>query len=302
MFTTLARICKYGVQNLTRNGLVSIATVAIMILALLVFQGLNLFNVIASKAIASLQDKIDIAAYFKEVVPEDEVLKVERSLEALTEVKAVEYISKDKALEIFKTQHQNDSTISAALDELGSNPLLASLNIRAKDPSQYGAIAEYLEKGDSATLLEKVSYGQNKLAIDRLASIVGAFKQIGLGGTLFLALVAALVVFNTIRLAIHSNREELGVMRLVGASNKFINGPYIFSGIVYGTISAVLSVLLFAPAVAITAPYVDVLIPELSLSAYFYGHLPQTFFTQVVFGIVLGSVSAFMAARKYLKI
>ncbi len=302
MFTALARIIKYGLQNFSRNGLVSVATTAVMVLALIVFQGLAIFNVITKTAVVSLQDKIDIAAYFKPEATEDEILKVERALESLAEVKGVEYISKDKALEIFKSRHEEDETISAALKELEANPLLASLNIKAHDPSNYAVITEYLENSEASPILESVTFGQNKLAIDRLANIVNAFKKAGLGIAIFLSLVAALVVFNTIRLAIHSNRDELGVMRLVGASNKFINGPYVVAGIIYGVLSAVISIIVSAPLIAVAAPYVDVFIPELGLKAYFYGHLPQLIFNQLVLGVLLGSISAWSAVRKYLKI
>lgn len=301
MTTALFRIIKYGFQNFSRNGLVSITTTAVLALALLVFQGLIIFNVITNTAVASLQDKIDIAAYFKEEAPEDEILKVERALESLTEVKSVEYISKEKALEIFKERHQNDVTISAALGELETNPLLASLSVKAQSPDQYASIAKYLNSSANA-ILDRVTYDQNYLAIDRLSSIVNSLKQMGWGTAIFLAVVAALVVFNTVRLAIYSNRDELLVMRLVGASNRFINGPYVVTGLIYGVLAAFVTMILSAPLVAVAAPYVDVFIPELKLQAYFYSHLPQLVFYQMLLGAALGSVSAWVAIRKYLKL
>lgn len=302
MTTTLFRIIKYGFQNFSRNGLVSLATTAVMLLALLVFHGLVVFNAITGAAADSLEDKIDISAYFKDQVAEDEILKIERDLEALAEVKNVEYISKDKALEIFKDRHQNDETISAALSELEANPLFASLNIKAKDPSQYANIVEFFKKSEVEPAIEQVTYGENKLAIDRLASIVVAIKKIGWGSALLLSLVAALVIFNTVRLAIHSNRDELAVMRLVGASNKFINGPYIVAGIIYGAIAGVLSLIIAAPIAAASASYVDAFIPEFGLLQYFYSHLPQFLLYQLIIGAFLGAASAFFAVRKYLKI
>ena len=126
MATTLARIIKYGFQNLRRNGWLSFATVNVMILALIVFNGLIVFSILTETAIASLENKIDISVYFKVNVPEDEILELSRDLRTLGEVRDVEYVSKEKALEIFKERHAGDPTIEQALQELESNTLLAS--------------------------------------------------------------------------------------------------------------------------------------------------------------------------------
>lgn len=302
MATTILRILKFGLQNFSRNGLLSATTTIILTMALLVFNSLLIFGVIANFAVTSLQDKIDISVYFKSGAPEDNILTLEKALESLSEVKSVDYVSQAKALEIFKEKHQEDAVIAQALNELQVNPLLGSLNVKAKDPSQYATIAEYLENANLSDIIEKVSYAQNKLAIERLASIVGIFRNTGLGITIFLALVAILVTFNTIRLAIYSNREEIGIMRLVGASNKFIRGPYIFAGVLYGVLAGIISLVISMPIMALAAPYVGAFIPELALSSYFFGHLPQLAFYQIAFGVFLGGISAGVAVRRYLKI
>lgn len=302
MTTTLARIIKYGLQHFGRNGWLSVATISVMVLALLMFEGLIVVQSITDKAIASLQDKIDISVYFKSNIGEDEILKVAKSLEGLAEVKSIEYISQDKALAIFQERHREDAAITAALEELGGNPLLASLNIKAHDPSKYSGIASYFEDEKLSSLVEKVTYSQNKIIIDRLATIIDTFEKAGLGITLFLAMVAALVTFNTIRIAIYSNREELNVMRLVGASNTFINGPYIVAGVLYGILAAILSFFIALPILGAIAPYVGIFIPELNLSAYMSANWPTFLAYQFLFGIVLGAVSTAIAVRRYLKI
>lgn len=302
MTTAFARILKYGLQNFFRNSWLSIATISIMVLTLLVFHGLILFNSITDTAIMSLQDKIDISVYFKGVATEDDVLRVERELETLSEVKSVEYISQDKALAIFKERHADDRTITTALGELDENPLLASLNIKANNPEDYSSIAAYLERVELAEVVEKVTYAQNKSAIDRLASIVRAFENAGFGMAIALALVASLITFNTVRLAIYSNREELKIMRLVGASNSFINGPYIVVGLLYGIAGAVVSLMIAMPVVAAVSPYVNVFIPEMNLQAYFYGNFAPLLGYQLLLGGILGAISSVVAVRRYLKI
>jgi len=302
MITTLSRILKYGLQNFQRNGWLSVATIAVMLLVLLTFQGVIIFGATGGKALEEFQDKIDISVYFRPEVSEDQILKVEEALEQVKEVKAVEYVSKDKALEIFKIQHQDESVISSALAELEDNPLLASLNVKAKDPNDYSTIASYLEGESLKSVIEKVTFKENRLVIERLASLVSTGRKVGLFVVLFLSVIAALVVFNTIRIAIYSNREEIGVLRLVGASNGFINGPYVVSGAIYGVIAAAATMIFTVPAVLFAAPYVSVFIPSMDLTQYLTANLFSLLVYQLFFGVGLGVVSSAIAIRRYLKI
>jgi len=302
MATTLARIIKYGVQNFLRNGWLSAVTILVMVLVLFVFNGLVIFNFLTDSASLALRDKIDISVYFKEITAEDDILKVERELEKLPEVNAIEYISKENALKIFSDAHKEDAVISSALQELGGNPLLASLNVKAKDPNDYNKIASYLENSSLSAVIEKVTYAQNQLVINRLAQVVNALENVGISVVIVLAFIASIVTFNTIRLGIYSNREELGIMRLVGASNKYIRGPYIVNGILYGIIAGVLSLIIAAPIVSLASPYFSAFMPDVSLSNYFYGNLSKLLGYQLMFGMLLGSVSSVIAVRRYLKI
>ena len=306
MVTTIYRIIKNGFQNFWRQRLISIATLTVMLLALLVFSSLIIFNVVAVSALNSIQEKIDISVYFKTTAPEDEILRIKQSLEGLDEVKNVNYISRDRALEIFKGKHASDTvsdkTIIQAVNELETNPLPASLNIKANDPGKYSVIASYLNNDSLRNYVNNVSYAQNKVVIDRLASIINFSRWAGAGLTAILAIVAILVVFTTILLAIYSSREGIEVMRLVGASNMFIRGPYIVEGIIYGTISAVLSMVILFPVVYFISPDVKKLIPDMDLLSYFTSNFFQFFAYQLLFGIGIGIVSSFIAIRRYLRI
>jgi len=302
MFTILSRIIHFGFVSFWRNGWLSTATVAIMVLALSVLLGLNLFSFITEQAVTSLQDKIDISVYFKSNAPEDQILAIKRSLESLSEVKSADYISRDKALEIFKERHKDEATISQAINELNSNPLQASLEVKAKDPRDYASLAQYFS--DSPNLsqyIESVSYSKNRVVIERLNSIIRNVTSGGLLLTFALAFIAALVIFNTIRLAIYSNREEIGIMRLVGASNSLVRGPYVVEGIIGGVIAAVFSMVLAAPVLYTLSPYMNEFVPNLNLFRYFYTHVFSLFGYQLLLGVLLGGVSSFWAVRRYLK-
>jgi cell division transport system permease protein len=228
-------------------------------------------------------------------------LSIQQSLEGLSQVQSVDYISRDQALAIFKQNHAGDTTITQAVNELDTNPLEASLNIKAKNPSQYGAIADYLNSSDLSQYVDSVSYTQNQSVIDRLAKIV---KTVEVGGVIVMivfALLAGLVVFNTIRLAIYSSREEIGVMRVVGASNALVRGPFVVEGTLCGAIAALLSLIISAPILFAINPYLNIFIPGMDLFQYFLSHIVALFFYILFFGIVLGAASSFVAVRRYLK-
>lgn len=304
MATSLLRIIKYGLQTFWRNAPVSLAAIVVMVWALLVFEGLMLLTVVTNRAVLSIEDKIDISAYFKTNVPEDEILKIERALKDFPEVKSVEYISRERALELFKEQHKSNpnSPVFQALKELGDNPLQASLNIKAHNPEDFPEIASYFESDQFKDVVDRVTYHQIRVAIERLNKIVRVVEGFALALTLFLAFTAALVTFNTLSLAIYSNREEIGIMRLVGASNGFINGPYVVVGVLYGMLGAFVSILLTLPFLGTVSTYLAIVIPELNLKGYFYGNILLLLGYQILFGVGLGVFSSAVAIRRYLKI
>lgn len=303
MLTTFLRIIKYGFLGFWRNGWLSTVTIIIMLLALLVFEGLIITNTVANTAISSLEDKLDISVYFKSETPEDEILKIKKSLEGLSETKSVEYISKDEALAIFKENHLDDTTISAALEELKNNPLLASLNIKADEPKNYAVINAKLSQDAFKDYIDSAPYSSDQgLIIERSIKISDTLKKLGLISTIIFAAIAILITFNTIRLAIYSNREEISIMRLVGASNIFTRGPYIVEGIIYGLIAGTLSFVVIIPIIYGTSYYVKTFIPEMNLWQYLLSNSIKLIGYQLLFGVGLGAFSSFIAVRKYLKI
>ncbi len=302
MATTLLRVIKYGLQSFWRNGWLSAATILVMVLALLTFEGLLLFSTITKAAVSSLQDKIDISVYFKTDAAEDDMRAVEREVKALPEVKNVVYISRDLALKNFRALHADDATIGRALDELGENPLAASLNIKANDPKDYKIIAAFAGNEKWKSLVEKVTYGENQGAITRLTKIVDTANIVGVAVNIIFAFIAIIIAFNTIRLAIYSNREEIGIMRLVGASNAYIRGPYIVEGILYGAIATLIAFIIVVPIVLSIAPYITIVIPSMNIAKTFYGSFFTILGDTLLLGIALGTISSSIAITRYLKV
>jgi len=295
------RIIKWAFKNFWRNGWLSTATVSIMVLTLLVITALLMVNIVANAVLGNLEKKIDISVYFKLGTPEEEILNVKTQLEELEEVEGVVYISQDEALVKFKEKHKDNPVLIQSLEELDTNPLEASLNIKAQETKQYASINQFLEAVYYKDIIDKVNYMQNKEIIDKLGKIVIDVKTAGLGLTLALAVIVFLVTFNAIRLAIYSSREEIGVMRLVGATNWFIRGPFIIEGMLYGVIGAVITVAVLYPLFYLISPKLSGFLPIGDIFSYFQANLLGFFLLLLGVGIILGGFSSLIAVTKYLK-
>ena len=298
------RVIRYGFKSFTRNGVVSAAAVLVTTITLCVIASLIFLQAILNFSLTEIKDKVDVTVYFTPNASEEKILSLKTSLEQLPEVANVDYVSSEKALENFKTRHENDYLTLQALDELGTNPLGASLNIKAQQTSQYESIAKFLE-GDNAlakdnlSIIDKINYHQNKLVIDRLTSIVDGAQALGFLVTLLLAGISILITFNTIRLTIFVSREEIGVMRLVGAGNRYIRGPFMVEGIIYGVIASVLTMILFIPLTLYLGRNLSGFL-GMDVFQYYLSNFFQILAILLVVGVFLGAISSFLAIRKYL--
>ncbi len=299
---SLKRITQAGWTSFRRNSFLSFGATGVMALALLVFSGLIVLNFFTNQVVSFLDEKVDVSVYFQSEAKEDQILKVKSDLESLSNVKSVAYISRDKALIDFKSRHKNDQLIQDSLAELGSNPLQASLNVKAVDTSQYASIAGFLEKNSLKSVIDKISFYENEAAINRIRSISKGLSVWGLLATLLLALVATLVTFNTIRLTIYNKKEEIEIMKLVGASSWHIRGPFLVEGAFYGLFAAILTLAIFYPGIYFASEKLKGFAPSINLLGYFVGFLGQMILIIAGSGLLLGILSSSIAIRKHLKI
>ena len=280
----------------------SFGTTGIMTLTLLLFLGLLMFQFTTSQVVSELQDKVDISAYFKIEAAESDILDVKSDLESLPEVEVVEYTSRGDALNQFKERHADNVLIQDSLAQLEDNPLQASLNIKAGDSSQYASIASFLEKNDSQGAIDKINFFENELVITRVHAISNGIRNWGMIGTAVLMAIAVMVTFNTIRLTIYNQKQEIEIMRLVGASNWHIKGPYMAEGAFYGIFAAVFALAVSYPALLLTSDKILVFAPTVDLMAYFTANLWQVLLVLFAGGIVLGVISSTIAIKKHLEI
>ena len=301
MWLTFRRVIKSGLKNFWRNGWLSTASISIMTLTLIVVTSLLMINVVSNGVLINLQKKIDISVYFKLDANEEDILIVKSQLERLKEAEEVEYISREDALKIFKEKHKDNPYLIQSLQELGENPLEASLNIKAQDPSQYETIANFLDGISYNSIIDKIDYRKNKEVIEKLSSIIANIRVMGLGLSIVLVLIVVIVTFNAIRLAIYSSREEINIMKLVGANNWFVRGPFIVEGVLYGIISSLITLAILYPFFWFISPKLSGFLPIEDFFAYFQNNLWAFLILLLSIGVVLGVFSSFIAVRKYLK-
>lgn len=306
LMINLKRILRTGFVQFWRNGVVSLSAVLVMVITLFVIGTVIFSSAMLKKSLVSIEDKVDINVYFITEATEGDVLKVKEAIEKLPEVDYVTYISRDVALENFRERHKGDQKTLEALDELDQNPLGAVLNIKAKEPSQYEGVANFLEQnypvGSESSVVERVNYFQNKKAIDQLGQIIDAGEKLGAIITIVFIIISILITLNTIRLAMFISRDEINVMKLVGASSNYITGPFLVTGAMYGIVSSVITLILFWPVTFWLGPITERFFVETNIFEYYISSFGQMFLIIVGSGIFIGSISSYLAIKRYLRI
>lgn len=303
---TLSRIFKGGVTNFIRNAWLAVAAIAVMVITLTIV----LFSVIANatftNTVQQITDRIDISIYLTDDITEEQRVKLIADLENKAEVKSVEYVSKEQALERYREQNRNNLDLLLAISQT-DNPLPASLQVKPVDPNNIEPIRQFLETEDIKALQsEQTSYsGDRKEAIDKISQATAFFRRAGVIGVAVFAVISMLIIFNTIRMAIFNRREELNIMRLLGASTWYIRGPFVVETVLYGVIAAILSVVLCNTLFAVSASAFGAsslgLLDINFASEYFANNFWIILAAQLTIGILIGGVSSFIATRRYLK-
>lgn len=301
---SLYRVIIFAWQSFWRNIWLSLVTISIIILAFISINLLIIVNITTDSAVQIVKDKVDVSLYFRPDVIEPQVLEVKTYLASLTEVKEINYVSQQDALSKFRAEHRDDSIIIESLAELEENPIGATLQIKAKGIDDYPVIIDVLDNSKYNDLISDKNFDDHKIYINKIKNFSDNIKRIGLFTSLIFGLIAALIVFNTIRVAIYTHREEIGVMKLVGATNWFIRSPFLIEAMIYGIISCIVAIAVIYPIINFIQPYVDnfFLAENLILTDFFNQNFWKIFGLELLVIILLNIVSSSIAIRRYLKV
>jgi len=304
MWLTTKRVARYGLIGFIRNGFVSLSAILIMTITLFVVAALLTAGAALNSTLEELTKKVDVNVYFMTDATEEQVLSVKEALEGLPEVALVTYTTREQAIAEFRERHKNNQSTIQGLEQLPDNPLGHELAIRAKETSQYEAISAFLDERQAsgvASGIRKVSFSERKTVIDRLTSIIETSRVVGLVAAVFLAGASILITFNTIRLAIYTSRDEIGVMNLVGAAHWYVRGPFMIAGILYGVVAGVVVLAITYPLAAWLGPPSERFFGTFNVFDYYTSSFALLFLSIMGVGILLGAISSYLAVRRYLR-
>jgi cell division transport system permease protein len=303
---TLLRIIHTGAVNFVRNASLAIAAMAVMVVTLTIILFSFVTNATFSHTISQITNKIDVSVYLKDSVTQAQANELMTNIRKLPNVKSVSYSSKEQALNQFKQEYSNNQALQLSINET-SNPLPATVHIKPINLNEIGSIKKFLNKSDVQALQsDPPSYsGDQKIAIDNISHATDILRVVGVVAVVVFAIISALIIFNTIQMAIFNRREEISIMRLLGASTWYIRGPFIVESAIYGFLSAIISVgiiklAFMAASGALQASSLGLLDIGYAKN-YFDSHIFMLLTLQIVLGIVIGTVSSFIATRRYLK-
>jgi cell division transport system permease protein len=303
MFTSFVRVTKFAWQDFFRNFWLSIVTMTILILALFTVNLLIVFNLVAKTAINSIESRVDINVYFKPDISADQVQNIQKYLQTLEQVKEVNYISKEQALEDFKNKHKDDPEILESLEEIEKNPLGASLIIKAKNGSDYPVILDSLQTPQYGSLIESKNFEDHKSVIERINGITSRVSKGVILVAIIFALISILIIFNAIRMAIYTHREEIIAMKLIGATNFFVETPFLLQGVIYAVLSLLVTILILYPLLGFLRPYLQLILEgDFNVVSYFNQNFLLIFGLELLGAIALNLISSFVAVKRYLKV
>lgn len=305
-FTELGRIIKTGCINFVRNPWLAIAAMAMMLVTLTITLFLIIANATFGNTVQQITDKIDISVYLKDSVTDTQRNNLIDDLKQIPNVKSVNYLSKDDALEAYKRQNASNTELLVAISQT-DNPLPASIQIKPWDVNNIQPIKDFIEKPENKALQsDETSYsGDRKEAIDKITHATRFMREAALIGVIIFTIISALIIFNTIQMAIFNRRDEIHIMRLLGANTNYIRGPFVVETMLYGIVAAVASIILVGSLFRLASSTFEAsslgLLDINYASRYFSKNFWVILTGQTIIGILIGAVSSIIATKRYLK-
>lgn len=316
MFDSISffRVIKAGFVNFWRNIWLSAAATMVMVITLIIFSVLILLFGVTKYSVATIRDRVDISVYFKTGVAESLINDFKGELQRNPKVSQVTYTSAADALASFKAKHEKDSLILDSLAELTDNPLPATLQVKAANLEDYADIASTLQNGTYKDSISKVNFEDNRLLIDRLGKVLKFIVTGGVALVVIFSIIAILVIFNTITLTIYNRREEVEIMRLVGATNWYIRGPFLIESLLYSVFASLITAGLLGALFTKVTPIISALVsaggnvPNSEMVYlgpikidYFF-NVPLLSLALLGVALILSFLSSTLAIRKYLRV
>ncbi|MGE5393063.1 MAG: permease-like cell division protein FtsX [Candidatus Saccharibacteria bacterium] len=302
-FVTAKRLFKSGFTNFFRNIWLSIAATSIMTITLFIVSTILVLYTLTDLSLQNIQDKVGITVYFNNQTSDKEIGDIKAELEGMPEIKNIEFIPKTVAKDKFMEAHKNEPLLLETLKEFqdSDNPLPNSFAIKANELTDYAKIATTLTGDRYQPYFSRVR--DNSKVIDRLYKITDTITRLGIILTTVFVLVTLMVMFNTIRLTIYNRRQEVEIMRLVGATNWYIRWPFIIEGVMYGVFATLVTTLVMWGLLSLMSARVEQFLSLNTIGGSLTtGLIWKILGLNLIAGLGLGVVSSSIAIRRYLRI
>ena len=300
--SSLIYFLKQSLQGFARNLSTTLGSIITIFLSLFIIGLFLMGGAVIQNVVESVENEVSITAYVADEASESEIAAAQDDIRGLDGVASVSFTTKDQALEKFREMSSN----AAIVDELGGNPLPASIDIELSDPQKVEEVAKQIESSDQFKKIadednpsDSLKYGQR--TVERLFSVTNYIRYIGIALIILLVFIALVFINNTIRLAIMARRKEIAIMRLVGASNGFIRGPFLMEGALHAIIGAALAIVSIELIRNLALPRLQASLAFLPIDV-----APNTFLfiylILLVAGLIIGLIGSMLAMRRYLKV
>lgn len=297
------RVIKFSLQDMARNIWLTIVTITILILALFSINMLLTVNVVTQAAMNSIKEKIDVNLYLKPESGEDKIMALKAEIGNYSQVKEIKYISRAEAMEAFKVKHQNNPEVLEALRQLGENPLTPTLIIKANNIEQYDELISKLNKIDS-DIIESRNFENHKSILLKIDNISRKINEVGVFISLVFIIISILVVYNAIRVAIYTHRKEIGIMKLVGASNWFVKSPFLISSIIFAAVGSLAIIGIFYAFLIVLQPYLEIFFMgyDINIVSYFNHNFAYIFGLEFLGAAFVNILASFTALGRYSRV
>jgi cell division transport system permease protein len=303
---TFRRILKTGLLNFLRNFSIATAAIATMVVTLTILLLSLIINATFNNTIVQITNKVDVSVYLKDSVDQTQTSKLIQEIKDIPDVSKVNYLNKDQVLKQYLLDNSSDKLLSTAITET-SNPLPATIHIKPKTLDKISQINNFLARPDIKELQFSAPQSNQNLqnAINNISHATDVLRTLGIIAMIVFAIISILIIFNTIQMAIFNRRNEIQIMRLLGANKSFIRGPFIVETSIYGLIAGLISIglidfIFITSNSTLQATSLGLL--DINFAGkYFRANIFKFLLLQVGVGVFVGAISAFIATRRFLK-
>jgi len=298
----LVRVIQFALQDIVRNLSLSLMTVLILVLMLLSVNTLVIIRFFTAQATQSIKDQIDVSVFFSHTATDEQIEEVRDYVKSSPEVVNLIYYTREQALEQFKTQYTDNENILASLAELEENPLGPTMIVKTRSPSDYDKIITALNIPEYEDIVVAKTFVDTERAIERIDGITRQVERFSVILTALFGIIAFLIIFNTIRVAIYTQRIEITIKKLVGATNWFIRSPYVIESLIFSLVSVGAAYFLIKLSAGLIDPYVAVVFKrDWLLTDYLSSNILWLFGGQFLAVLALTIFSSFLAMNRHLR-